>query len=83
MAIKRTRQHKMTQAIKLQEAQRYSFTEVEKKSGLPAKKAVNQFESTNMFGYSLQLIKQDIIKTGIVAVIVVSLLAVIFWLDIR
>lgn len=96
MAIKRTRQHKMAQAVKLQEAQHYSLAEVEQGSGSGGKVGVNhravgkgntignqQFSDNNLFGYSLHLIRQDIIKTGAVALIVVTVLAVIVWLDIR
>jgi hypothetical protein len=85
MAQRRTKKHKQKQAEK-QSAVSYSLSSVEMDSKAKQKTQLKKSAPSNqqnIFGYSLDFIKQDLIRTIVVTLIVVAVLAVIMYVDLR
>lgn len=90
MAQIRTRKQKVATGIKREQKLAYSLSDVVKASPsatkLTPKKSVTTTSSSTsdqekMFGYSIELIKKDILKTILTAGVIVVLLAVIIFFN--
>ena len=89
MAQIRTRKQKVATSIKREQKVAYSLSNVLKVSPSSTKNTISIAKSASssasdqekMFGYSIELIKKDILKTILTAGIIVVLLAVIVFFN--
>jgi hypothetical protein len=74
MAGHRTKKHKVAQTARRQQVQ-YSLTETESIDSRTAVAQVKkQVSSDELFGYSIELIKKDILKTVMIGALIVAVL---------
>jgi hypothetical protein len=85
MAQHRTKKQKVAQTLKRQQTVEYSLADVIKGGEhlSKSKPAALSVTSNDMFGYPTRFIAQDILKTLVVASVVLAVLAVIVWWELH